>query len=152
MEEPIAFDPSKSLVELEDADWTFSVDEYDAPAHAHGLATKPMGKLSAGEVMQLLRWGVSLRYTVPAAIAHLMSNPFMKAGTHEGDLMVAVLECNPAFWREHYDLWTVMVDLLAQAITDVAAKVEAEEAGDYLPHFLGDDFMAAVMHFRDIHG
>lgn len=151
MENPIAFNPRKSLVELEDPDWTFTLDEYDAPPHAHGLATKPVGKLNPGELMQLLQWKVSLRFVVPAAIARLMSDPFLKAGQHEGDLMVTVLEADPAYWREQYDLWCVMVDLLAQAITDVTARIEAEEAGDYLPHFLGDDFMAAVMHFRDLH-
>ncbi len=152
MENPVTFDSHRSLVELEDSDWTFSVDEYDAPPHAHSLATKPVGKLNAGELMQLLQWKVSLRFIVPAAIARLMTNPFQQAATHEGDLMVALLEADPAYWRKHYDLWCVMVDLLAQAINDVTNRLEAEEAGDYLPHFLGDDFMAAVMHFREIHG
>lgn len=152
MENPIAFDSNRSLVELEDPDWTFSVDEYEAPPHAQSLASKPVEKLEPGELLQLIQWKVSLRFIVPAAIARLMSNPFLQAAAHEGDLMVALLESDPAYWKENYDLWCVMVDLLAQAISDVAARVEAEEAGDYLPHFLGDDFMAAVMHFRDIHG
>tara|TARA_R110001592_G_scaffold73496_8_gene224212 strand:- start:1839 stop:2297 length:459 start_codon:yes stop_codon:yes gene_type:complete len=152
MDNPIAFDSSRSLAALEDEDWTFSVDEYDAPSHAAALATKPVGKLNPGELLQLLQWKVSPRFTIPAAIARLMSDPFQKAALHEGDLMVAVLESDTAYWRDNYDLWCVMVDLLAQAITTVSARVEAEEAGDYLPHFLGDDFMAAVMHFRDIHG
>ena len=151
MDSPIAFNPSKSLVELEDPDWTFDVDLFDGNAHASSLASKPVGKLNPGELIHLLQWRVSPRFIVPAAIARLMSDPFLKATTHEGDLMVALLESDPAYWREHYDHWCVTVELLAQAITDVSAKVEAEEAGDYLPHFLGDDFMAAVMHFRDIH-
>ncbi len=152
MENPIAFDSNRSLIELEDPDWRFEIDEYEAPAHAHSLATKPVGKLNPGELLQLLQWKVSLRFVVPASIARLAEDPFLQAGPHEGDLMVALLESDPAYWRENYDLWCTAVDLLAQAISDVAARVEAEEAGDYLPHFLGDDFMAAVMHFRDIHG
>lgn len=151
MDAPIAFDTNRSLAELEDEGWTFEIDEYEAPPHAAALATKPVGRLTPGELMQLIQWKVSLRYTIPAAIARMMGDPFMKAGAHEGDLIVALLEADPAFWKAHYDLWCVMVELLAQAITDVAARVEAQEAGDYLPHFLGDDFMAAVMHFRDIH-
>ena len=151
MNNPIAFDARRSLVELEDPDWTFSIDEYDAPPHAHGMATKPVRRLDPGELMHLVQWKVSLRFIVPAAMAQLTNNPFMQAGTHEGDLMVALLESDTAFWKEHYDLWCVMVDLLTEAISDVAARVEAEEAGDYLPQFLGDDFMAAVMHFRSIH-
>jgi len=151
MNAPISFDTHRSLAELEDAGWTFDVEAYDAPPHAASLATKPVGRLTPGELMQLIQWGVSLRFTVPAAIARMMGDPFMKAGTHEGDLIVALLEADPGFWKAHHDLWCAMVELLAQAITDVAARVEAEEAGDYLPQFLGDDFMAAVMHFRDIH-
>ena len=151
MKPPIAFDTNRSLAELEDPDWVFEIDEYDPPPHAAALATKPVGRLTPAELMQLIQWKVSLRFTVPAAIARMMGDPFMKAATHEGDLIVALLESDPAFWKHHYDLWCVMVELLAKAITDVAARVEAEEAGDYLPHFLGDDFMGAVMHFRDIH-
>lgn len=151
MDSPIPFNTSKSLVELEDSDWTFSLDEYDAPSHAHRLATKPVGKLNPGELLQLIQWKVSLRFTVPLAVARLSGDPFVQAGLHEGDLMVALLESDPAFWREHYDLWCAMVDLLAEAISAVVARMEAEEVGDYLPHFLGDDFMGAVMHFREIH-
>jgi hypothetical protein len=145
------FDTHRSLVELEDDDWTFEIDEYEAPPHAAALATKPVARLAPGELLTLIQWKVSLRFTIPAAIDRMMGDPFMQAATHEGDLMVALLEADTAFWKERYDLWCVMVDLLAKAITEVTARVEAQEAGDYLPHFLGDDFMVAVMHFREIH-
>lgn len=151
MEPPISFDTSRSLVDLEEEGWTFDPELYGAPRHAHGLVTKPVQRLTPQELLQLIHWNISLRYTVPAAIARMMGDPFLKAGAHEGDLLVALLQSDSRFWRANYDLWCVMVDLLARAITDVAARVEAEEAGEYLPQFLGDDFMAAVMHFRDIH-
>ena len=151
MEPPISFDASRSLAELEEEGWAFDPEEFDAPRHAHGLVTKPVRRLTPAELMQLIRWRVSLRFTVPAAITRMMGDPFLKAGAHEGDLLVALLEADTSFWRANYDLWCAMVDLLAKAITDVAARVEAEDGGDYLPQFLGDDFMAAVMHFRDIH-
>lgn len=151
MDAPIDFDTSRSLMELEDEGWTFEIDEYDAPPHAWSLANKPLRRLQPGELLQLIQWKVSLRFTVPVAINKMLGDPFMKAATHEGDLMVALLEADTTFWKENRDLWCVMVDLLAQAITDVTARMEAEDAGDYLPQFLGDDFMAAVMYFREIH-
>ena len=151
MESPLTFDAARSLVELEPEGWTFDPELYDAPRHAHGLVTKPVRRLTPAELMQLVRWRVSLRFTVPAAIACMMGDPFLKAGAHEGDLLVTLLEADSGFWRANHDLWFVMVDLLTKAITEVAARVESEESGDYLPQFLGDDFMAAVMHFRDLH-
>lgn len=151
MDSPLSFDPSRSLVQLEEEGWSFDPEIFDAPRHAHGLVTKPVRRLTPAELMQLIRWRVSLRFTIPAAIGCMKGNPFLKAGAHEGDLLVTLLEADSAFWRSNYELWCEMVELLARAITEVAARAEAEEAGDYLPQFLGDDFMSAVMHFRDIH-
>lgn len=151
MEPLSSFDDHRSLVELEDEGWTFDPEVYDAPPHASGLVTKPVRRLTPAELMQLIRWRVSLRFTVPAAIARMQGDPFLKAGAHQGDLLVALLEADTSFWRQNYELWCAMIDLLAKAIADVAARIEAEEAGEYLPQFLGDDFMGAVMHFREIH-
>lgn len=154
MDNPIDFDTHRSLAELEGGDWRFEIDEYDAPPHAFALATKPVRRLTPGELLQLIRWGVSLRFTVPLAIARMEGDPFMKAAAHEGDLIVALLEADVAFWKDRRDLWDTMAALLAEAIGQVAARAAEEGEDDeepFLPQFLGDDFMAAVMHFREIH-
>lgn len=151
MDTPIAFDSARSIAELEDADWSFDPDTFGAPPQAAALVTKPVRRLTAAELMQLIHWNVSLRFTVPAALARMMGDPFLKAARHEGDLLVTLLEADSRFWRAHYELWAVTVGLLATAINDVAARMDAQESGDYIPQFLGDDFMAAVVHFRDLH-
>lgn len=151
MDTPRTFDASRSLVQLEEEDWSFDPECFDAPRQAYSLVTKPVRRLTAAELMHLVRWRVSLRFTIPAAIDRMMGDPFLKAGTHEGDLLVTLLEADSSFWRANHALWCEMVELLARAIGEVAARAEAAEGGDYLPQFLGDDFMAAVMHFRDLH-
>jgi len=58
---------------LEGPDWTFDPECHGAPPQAVALVTKPVRRLTPAELLHLVKWGVSLRFTVPAAIARVMA-------------------------------------------------------------------------------
>ena len=78
------------------------------------------------------------------------------------DLLTVVLESDARFWMDRHGLWLVMVEILGQALTRASEAAEAayraehsgdtEETGEmWMPNYLGDDFMGALLHFRGIH-
>ena len=145
------FDIRKSLLELEPGAWNpESLDEELLPV-AKRCAHKPLRRLSAAELRELIRRGLGLRYTVPLAIDVLEGAPFFEAQQYPGDLLVTVLEADTRFWLDREDLWWAVIPILEEAVGIIQGRVEAEERVDYLPWHLGDDFMAALIHFRGIH-
>ncbi len=129
---------------------------------ARRLAAKPLRKFNATDLYAAIRHNVGLPWLVPLAIARLEEEPFATAGDHPGDLLTAVLESDSRFWLERHDLWLVMVEILGQALTQATNAAEAafraehpdetDETGDmWMPNYLGDDFMGALLHFRGIH-
>jgi hypothetical protein len=145
------FDVRKSLLELEPDAWAPESLEEGLIPIAQRCAHKPLRRLSPAELRELILRGLGLRYTVPLAIDVLEDAPFFEAQLYPGDLLVALLEADTRFWLAHEDLWLAVIPLLAEAIGIIQGRVEAEERADYLPWHLGDDFMAALIHFRGIH-
>lgn len=145
------FDIRKSLLELEPDAWEpDALDDALMPI-AHRCASKPLRRLSPAELRELVLRGLGLRFTLPLAIDVLEGAPFLEAAQYPGDLLVAVLEADTRFWIEHEALWLAVIPILSEAIATIQGRVEAEERADYLPWHLGDDFMAALIHFRGIH-
>ena len=136
-------------------------DDYVAML-ARRLAARPLRKFNATDLYSAIRHNVGLPWLIPLAIARLEAEPFAAAGDHPGDLLTAVLESDTRFWLERHDLWLVMVEILGQALiqaTDAAEAArraehpdETDETGEmWMPNYLGDDFMGALLHFRGIH-
>ncbi|MBI2431936.1 MAG: hypothetical protein HYV26_03610 [Candidatus Hydrogenedentes bacterium] len=142
------FDPRKSLMEL----WAASEQALelpdDVPEH---LVTKPVRRLTPAELWYLIGHDLGLEHLVPLALEKLEDDPLMQAHTYPGDLLVVLMEARPAFWREQHALWLEVIGLLEAAIQTIQARAEAQELGEYMPFYLGDDFMGALVHFRGIH-
>ena len=81
----------------------------------------------------------------------LEGQPFAQAESHPGDLLVALLETDATFWATQPELWQRAMLVLNEAAEQVARTQEQEELSDYMPEYVGEDFMAAVLHFKDIH-
>lgn len=140
-------------------------DRYDLDGLPPRALQKPVRRLSAGELLGLVDHGIAPEISVPLALDKLEGDAFLQAGKHPGDLLTALLELPATFWQEHYELWLATVVLLGEAMSGIQERAEAEakkaaETADYhsddeepawLPQFLGDDFMGAVLHFREIH-
>jgi len=162
----MAFEPDidlrRSLLELapgcfDDAE----TDDYVAML-AGRLGSKPLRKFNATDLYAAIRHNVCLPWLIPLAIARLEEEPFLAAGRHKGDLLTAVMESDARFWKERHDLWLAVVEVLGRALTEAAEAAETarraaqtgeEEVGGeaWLPDYLGDDFMGALLHFRGIH-
>ena len=162
----MAFEPDidlrRNLLELDPG--CFDDAEFDDQIAllARRLAAKPLRKFNATDLYAAIRHNVGLPWLVPLAIARLEEDPFLTAGDHPGDLLTVVLESDSRFWLERHDLWLVMVGILGQALTRATDAAEAahraehpeeteESGGMWMPNYLGDDFMGALLHFRGIH-
>lgn len=147
MDAPESFDTRQSLLALEGEDWDPTCFD-DA---VQRLCVKPVRKLTPGELMYLIQMAAGLRFTIPLALEKLEEAPFLQAATHPGDLLVAVLESSPAYWAGAYPVWLQTIGILELAVTIVQEQTANPEAETYLPDFLGDDFMTALLHFRGLH-
>lgn len=147
MDFEIDFDIRKTLIELEPEAW----DPAEVDPSLFRLASKPLRKLGPAELKALIASNLCLAYTLPMALEMLRDEPFLQAHEYPGDLLTATLEADNRFWIEHYDLWLVMIEILEGAITYIHDRIQREELPEYLPWHVGDDFIAAVLHFRNIH-
>lgn len=147
MEDSLDFDPRRSLLALEGEDWDPTCFD-DA---VQRLCTKPLRKLLPGELLYLIQVAAGLRFTIPMALALLEEAPFLQAATHPGDLLVAVLESSPAHWAQDYPGWLRTIAILETAVAHVQQQTASDETETYLPNYLGDDFMTALLHFRSLH-
>ncbi len=109
--------------------------------------------------MGLLERGIATEVCVVFALEKLEGDAFLQAAKHPGDLLTALLELPATYWQEHHDQWTATAVLLGEALSGVQSRAVSEHAGEFedpedadpwLPRFLGDDFMGAVLHFREI--
>lgn len=152
-------DVRKTLPELDPS--CFDDAEFDGYVAqlAARLAAKPLRRYGIGDLYGAIRHNVGLPWLVPLAIERLEADPFARAGEHPADLLTAVLESDTRFWQERHDLWLAMVGVMERALvkmTDSAEKAaralnpDAEET-PWMPNYLGDDFMGALLHFRGIH-
>ena len=74
-------------------------------------------------------------------------------------LLTAVLESDTRVWQERHDLWLAMVGVMESALVGMTESAEKEartlnpdaEEAPWMPDYLGDDFMGALLHFRGIH-
>jgi hypothetical protein len=148
MDETHTFDRRRSLIEL---DPEAGQDE-DLSRQVHAVLTKPARRLSTGELEFLIGENRSLTYTVPLAIEKLADAPFLEVARYPGDLLTTMLQSDSRFWTERKDLWLEMVEILEEAVNAINAHMESQEEQDaYLPSHVGDEFMAALLHFRGIH-
>ena len=142
-------DTRQSLLQL----WSASGQDLDVcaeevPAH---LLTKPLRRLSLAELCYLLEQQAGLEFLAPLAVEKLQDDPLVQAHQYPGDLLVALLETRSLFWRGEHTLWLEVIALLETAVTRITRAAEQEELGEYLPAYLGDNFMGALLHFRGIH-
>lgn len=147
----LKFDTSRSLVELSDA--RPEPDEFsdDLAGILYKLSTKPLRRLEPGEMLLLIRENVGLVHLVPYALTRLEDDPFLQGAENPGDLLTALLQADYDYWRANKPLWEFTIVLVTEAVNAMSQRMAEEQMGDYLPHFIGDDFMAAALHFRDMH-
>lgn len=150
-EDPEEINTHRCLLELDPQTWDPANLSDETAYIAQRLASKPVRRLTAAELRELIARDLSLPITVPLAMERIAEDPFLQAQRHPGDLITTIMESSARFWRAREDLWLEMIGILGKAVEIINARVEQEGGEAYLPWRLGDDFMAAVLHFRGIH-
>ena len=144
------FDSYKSLMQLA-PETVEDIFDDGVAAYARRIAAKPLRRLAPAELRFLLTNNLALPYAAPLALQALEGDPFLDTGDYPGDLLVKLLETDSRFWLERHDLWLEGIAILGKAVTRINERMEEEERNDYLPWHIGDDFMGALLHFREIH-
>lgn len=145
------FDTNKSLLELAPEVWEDVELDDELRMLALRAANKPVRRLSPAELLGLIEHQMCLPYTAPVAVQRLAADPFLQARGYPGDLLTALLETDTRYWLDNPALWHEVVDLLTQVLDTVRTRMEAQDAPEYMPWFVGDEFIAAVLHFGNIH-
>jgi hypothetical protein len=113
-----------------------SVDELEGYAPPAGSVPEPIraarrvpvGQLTAREAHLLLDRGQAARYVLPRTLELLEADPWLQAHYHDGDLLVTVLELDPAQWPAGTE-WRERLRALARG-----ALARAEERYDFERH------------------
>lgn len=145
-------DEHKSLIELDASLHDSSCLDDDRAMVLLRLGNKPLRRLNPAELRELIARNLGLQFLVPLAIERLADDPFLEAQHYAGDLLTAVLEADSRFWLDNEPLWWDMIPILEKAVERINARILEEGSEEYLPWRLGDEFMAALLHFRSIHG
>lgn len=145
------FNLHRSLIELDAAGWEEGTLPDDLPPAVFRLGQKPVRKLTPAELYHLLRFHLSMDYVAPLALFRLQDDPLLMADKHPGDLLTALMESDMRFWLDHEEMWGDVLEVAAHALEAIQERMTKEERGDYMPACMGDDFMAALLHFRGLH-
>jgi hypothetical protein len=121
----IYFDTSKTLTELENADWDTDLGEPNFPTQlvikVHKLRKVPLNQWSNGDIRVIVGQKFSLNFVLPLALERLQENPSLQATFFAFDLLATVARIPSEFWREH-KLWQSDFDkILDIALQDPAS-------------------------------
>ncbi|MGC4042344.1 MAG: contact-dependent growth inhibition system immunity protein [Armatimonas sp.] len=102
--EPISFDRTKTLNELENDVWE-PPEEDDYVSHlvgrCHALRTVPVGEMTPADLRILLGQNIGTEFLIPLALEVLERQPLINAELYPGDLLEYVLHREDSFWIEH---------------------------------------------------
>jgi hypothetical protein len=111
-----------------------SVDELEGYAPPAGGAPEPIraarrvpvGQLSARDALLLLERKQAPRYVLPRALELLEADPWLWADYHDGDLLLAVLDLDPAQWPSGAEWRPRLAALARSALAAAAARYDFE--------------------------
>jgi hypothetical protein len=124
-------DFSKSLQELEGADWGEPTYPSRLVIECHRLRRVPLNDLTPDNLRMLIGQEIGLAYLVPRALTLLAADPLLEEdyGYYPGDLLWVVLTLPTTFWQEH-DGWRsgwLSIAVAARARCDeIAAQSEVD--------------------------
>lgn len=123
----IKADSSKSLQELEGADWgDASTAETPMIGRVLVLRRKPLRHLSDSEVRLAVSQKVGFPFTLKLAIDRLSANPLLEGENYPGDVLAALLRVEDADWVGRHALRARLTELFEQAMS-----LEGKDAEDF---------------------
>ncbi len=107
---------NKSLQELEGKDWGEPIFDSYLVTECHRLRRVPLCEFNAENLRIMIGQDIGLPHLVPMALDLLRADPFTAGHFYEGDLLVAVLKVETAFWMEHPVLRKETATIAEQAL------------------------------------
>ncbi|GMU21384.1 MAG: hypothetical protein AMXMBFR13_14770 [Phycisphaerae bacterium] len=110
-----ATDRSKTLEQLENDVWGDPDVSSDLISRCHALHRKPLQNFSAADLRIMIGQSIGLEFLVPLAIERLEADLFIMGEYYDGDLLAAVLQADPAFYRSNAQVKRVVGRFAKQA-------------------------------------
>src|SRR5690242_12135913 len=111
------FDRSKSLQQLEGRDWGEPEFDSHLVTECHRLHRVPLRDFTAENLRIMIGQQISLPHLVPIALELLNADPLVAGDFYEGDLLMAVLRVESAFWRKHPVLRNATDEIARRALS-----------------------------------
>lgn len=111
------FDRTKSLQELENADWGEPPCDSYLVTECHRLRRVPLCELTAENLRIMIGQQLSLPFLLPLALELLHVDPLTAGDLYEGDLLETVLRIEAPFWRENRELYRVTAEIAERAFS-----------------------------------
>ena len=90
-----------TLTQIEKEDWGDPPYDSFLVTECHRLRHVPLRDLTVENLRLLIGQKISLPYTVPLALEHLLRDPMAEGDCYPGDLLKAVRDIGADFWKEH---------------------------------------------------
>jgi hypothetical protein len=125
-------DRNKSLSQLLGA---FTKDTTDSSALAttyRYLYEKPLKDFTVEDFRVMIGQGIGLEFLIPSAVELLQENPFVQGDYYPGDLLSAVMQVEPSFWRTHQDVYWKVSEIVTGLPSLMSDLIEAIRQFDAL--------------------
>jgi contact-dependent growth inhibition (CDI) system CdiI-like immunity protein len=119
-------DEDLSLEQIEDDPWgPAPSDATRLIATVHQLRQKPLRSLTAEDLRLLLSQDMGANVLVPHTLALLKSEPLVEGDLYPGDVLVAMLNVSPSYWRAN-PVYLTTLDRILNSIEDSDADIKAD--------------------------
>jgi hypothetical protein len=129
------FDRTKTLHELENADWGLTPNGSNLEKTVRELRRRPLSEFTVEDLRIMIGQNVGLFYLIPLAIERLHIDPLVGGDFYRGDLMKNVLSVSREFWVDNPKLYWEVHELLVEV--------------EILRKTIDEDIMSAASTFRN---
>ena len=110
----MVIDVSKSIEQIEKKVWAEPEYHSQLALTCHRLRKKPLKDFTIEDLRLLIGQNMNPELLIPLALEELKENLLAEGDYYPGDLLYAVISCDPQYWQAHKDLWKAIKDLYDQ--------------------------------------
>ena len=117
-----------TIEQLEQVFWSEPENGSYVMRSCYDLRKKPLEEFTVENLRVMIGQQEGLKYLIPIALKELSKNPLLEADCYEGDLLRAVLNLPPKFWKNHPD-WKKEMEQIVRAIPSLPKELKDVSAG-----------------------
>jgi hypothetical protein len=114
-------DRSKSLQQLEGADWGDPPYPSYLVTTTYALRRKPIGEFTIEDLRIMLGQQIGAPFLVPLALEHLAADLLVSGDYYDGDLLNSVIRQDATFWQAYPHLHAALDDLFQRELAAIPA-------------------------------